>query len=291
MINSIWRYLWETILDPETTFLEEINRAIEKGELVLPTLPEVALQVQDAMQKNDVALNEISDIIAADSALSARIMKIANSPIYRGRVAISSLPQAVSRLGIKNVRTLVCSFVMQQMFQSTNEGLDHLFREAWESSVQIAAISKVLAQQVSHLDAEQAMLAGLIHNLGVLPIITFSEEQNELMLNSVDLASFAEKHSPEIGTRITESWGFCKSLVDAVSQSGDFYRDHQEKANYADLVIVARLQNAANIDHPLAEIDWNNVPAFRKIGMDPEISIVDIEGVAEQLDEVQELFN
>ena len=278
-------------MDPEITFLEEITCAIEKGELVLPTLPEVALQVQDAMEDDDVAIGAIAEIIAADSALSARIMKAANSPLYRGKVAINSLSQAVNRLGIKTVRSLVSSLVMQQMFQSTSEGLDDLFRQVWASSVQVAAISKVLAQQVSHLDAEQAMLAGLIHNLGVLPIITFSEERHDLVPNGVDLASLVEKHSPELGVRITESWGFSKSLVDAVSQSGDVHRDHQGKADYADLVIVARLQSAANGDHPLAEIDWNEVPAFQKIGMNPEISIIGIEGVAEQVDEVGELFN
>ena len=180
---------------------------------------------------------------------------------------------------------------MQQMFQSTSEGLDDLFRQAWASSVQVAAISKVLAQQVSHLDVEQAMLAGLIHNLGVLPIITFSEERHEMVPDGVDLALLVEKHSPELGVRITESWGFCKSLVEAVSQSGDVHRDHQGEADYADVVIVARLQSAANGDHPLAEIDWNDVPAFHKIGMNPEISIIGIEGVAEQVDEVGALFN
>ena len=73
-------------MDPEITFLEEINCAIEKGELVLPTLPEVALQVQDAMEDDDVAIGAIAEIIAADSALSARIMKAANSHFIEARL-------------------------------------------------------------------------------------------------------------------------------------------------------------------------------------------------------------
>lgn len=276
---------------PENIFLEEINRAIDSGALVLPTLPEVALHVQEAIDREDIAINQIAEIIASDSALSAHIIKVANSPIYRGRVEINSLQMAVGRIGTRQMRSMVISLVIKQMFQSTTEGLDDYFHKAWASSVAVAAISKTLARQVSGLDPEQAMLAGLIHNLGTLPIVVFAEEHSELVPREIEFSTLVEMLSPSVGARITESWGFPRSLIDVASQAHDIYRDNQGPADYVDVVIVACLQHAADSDHPLADVDWLAVPAFNKVGLDPEISFVEIEGVAEHLEKVQGMFN
>ena len=275
----------------DTIFLGEINAAIDSGKLVLPTLPEVALQVRHAIEHDDMSINKIAHIIADDAALSARVIKIANSPLYRGRVGINSLPMAIGRIGISQMRTLVISLVMKQMFQSTTASLDDYFHKAWATSLQVAAISKILVQQLGSLDPEQAMLAGLIHNLGALPIIVFAEEQPELVPRGTDINALVERLSPSIGARLTESWGFPRSLVDVVSNAHDIYRDNKDAVDYVDVVIVARLQHFANADHPLSAVDWQDVPAFRKIEQDPESSILEIEGVAEQLGEVRGLFS
>lgn len=276
--------------DEDTIFFEEINAAIDSGKLVLPTLPEVALQVKNAIENEDMSINKIAHIIADDAALSARIIKVANSPLYRGRVGINSLPMAVGRIGISQMRTLVISLVMKQMFQSTTASLDDYFHKAWATSLQVAAISKILVQQLGSLDPEQAMLAGLIHNLGALPIVVFAEEQSAPVPREADFNALVERLSPSIGARLTESWGFPRSLVDVVSNAHDIYRDNQGAVDYVDVVIVARLQHFANADHPLSAVDWEDVPAFRKLGLDPETSFLESEGVAEQLGEVRGLF-
>lgn len=165
----------------ENQFLETLNEAIDKNRLTLPTLPEVALKVRDAVENEQSSANQIAEIIASDAALSARLLQVANSPLYRGRVTIDNLQMAVARLGVRLVRSLVVSLIMQQIFQATNDLLDAKFRQVWEESVQIAAISRVLASNVDHLDKEQAMLAGLIHNIGALPVLAMAESHEELL--------------------------------------------------------------------------------------------------------------
>jgi HD-like signal output (HDOD) protein len=108
----------------ENAFLEELYQAIDERCLTLPTLPEVALRVRDAVEREDSSANQIANIVATDAALSARLLQVANSPLYRGRDPIDNLQIAVARLGIRLVRSLVVSLIMQQIFQATNDLLD-----------------------------------------------------------------------------------------------------------------------------------------------------------------------
>ena len=140
----------------------------------------MALRIRDAVEQDSSTAQQIADMVATDAALSARLLQVANSPLYRGRVPIENIQMAVTRLGQKLVRSLVVSLAMRQIFQATSDTLDTRLRAIWEESVQVAAISRALAQTVG-LNREQAMLAGLIHNLGSLPILTMADSFPELM--------------------------------------------------------------------------------------------------------------
>ncbi|MEX0614476.1 MAG: HDOD domain-containing protein, partial [Methylophaga sp.] len=145
------------------------------GKLLLPTLPEVALKVREVVNNQDVTAAQLADIIVTDSALSARLLKVANSALYRGRVPVESVQTAVTRLGLQMVRNLVTSLVMEQMFKPTSRLLEKRMRELWEHSTEVAAISQVIASKQPGIKTDEAMLAGLIHNIGVLPILMRAE--------------------------------------------------------------------------------------------------------------------
>ncbi len=274
----------------ESAFLDSIFKAIDEHRLTLPTLPEVALRVRDAVESEDSTAQQIAKIVATDAALSARLLQVANSPLYRGRNPIDNLQMAVARLGTRLVRSLVVSLIMQQIFQATCDILDKRFRQLWEESVQIAAISRVLAQNIKHLDREQAMLAGLIHNIGALPVLTMAEHSPELISDQEELDRVIEALSPKIGKRILEDWDFPESLIKVPAHFQDLGYDGGTQADYVDVVLVARLQTALGNDHSLDNEDWGTIPAFAKVGLEPEINVVDIEGVEEEVKEVEVMF-
>ncbi|RDH88425.1 MAG: histidine kinase [endosymbiont of Escarpia spicata] len=274
----------------ENAFLDSIFKAIDEHKLTLPTLPEVALRVRDAVESEDSTAQQIAKIVATDAALSARLLQVANSPLYRGRNPIDNLQMAVARLGTRLVRSLVVSLIMQQIFQATCDILDKRFRQLWEESVQIAAISRVLAQNLKHLDREQAMLAGLIHNIGALPVLTMAEHSPELISDQEELDRVIEALSPRIGKRILEDWDFPESLIKVPAHFQDLGYDGGTQADYVDVVLVARLQTALGNDHSLTNEDWGLIPAFAKVGLEPEINVVDIEGVEEEVKEVEVMF-
>ena len=270
----------------EQEFLQQLQDAIRHNRITLPTLPEVALRVRDEVDKDSATTQKVSQTIATDAAVSARLLQVANSPLYRGRVAIDNIQMAVTRLGTKLVRSLVVSLAMKQIFQATSDALDKRLRALWEDSVQIAAISRVLAQSQPQLEKEQAMLAGLIHSIGSLPILTMAESFDELMADTEKLDQFVEHLSPIIGKQILETWDFPETLVLVPENYRNYSYDGGPQADYVDVVQVARLQVLGD-QSGLSDAELLQIPAFRKLGMEPEIEEINIEGVAEDIEEVK----
>lgn len=268
----------------------EIRAEIESNKIQLPTLPEVALKVRDAVESENTDAGKIAAMVAHDAALSARLLQVANSPLYRGRVEIDSIQQAVARLGLKMVRSLVVSLAMKQIFQATSDALDRQFRRIWDDSLQVAAISRVLANQVPELENEQAMLGGLIHNIGALPILTKIDQRWGWEADEGLITDLVAELAPELGARILNHWNFAESLRDIPTACHDLAYDPGPFPTYADIVLVARLQHLASSAAPSAHADWSRVPAFAKIGMDTEVVIIDMQGPAEQIAEVRSML-
>ncbi|OZB34049.1 MAG: histidine kinase [Pseudomonas sp. 34-62-33] len=251
---------------------QELIQAIENDELVLPTLPEVALRVREAAEDPDVGIPQISKVIGNDAALTARIIKVVNSPLLRSNKEITDLQMAVSRLGINYTCNLATGLAMEQMFQATSDVVDRKMREVWNKSTEIAGICHVLCRHYTRLMPDQATLAGLVHQIGVLPILTYAEEHNELLADSISLNHVIEQIHPIIGDKILRTWEFPEPIAIVPSQYLDFTRD-SAKVDYVDIVQVATLQSYLGSEHPYTQLDWSKVPAFAKLGLDPQVDM------------------
>ena len=251
---------------------QELIHAIENDELVLPTLPEVALRVREAVEDPGVGIPQISKVIGNDAALTARIIKVVNSPLLRSNKEITDLQMAVSRLGINYTCNLATGLAMEQMFQATSDVVDRKMREVWNKSTEIAGICHVLCRHYTRLMPDQATLAGLVHQIGVLPILTYAEEHNELLADSISLNHVIEQIHPIIGDKILRTWEFPEPIAIVPSQYLDFTRD-SAKVDYVDIVQVATLQSYLGSEHPYTQLDWSKVPAFSKLGLDPQVDM------------------
>lgn len=250
----------------------ELIQAIENDELVLPTLPEVALRVREAAEDPDISIQALSKVIGNDAALSARIIKVVNSPLLRTSREITDLQTAIGRLGINYTCNLAVGLAMEQMFQATSDVVDRKMREVWNKSTEIAGICHVLCKHYTRLMPDQAPLAGLVHQIGVLPILTYAEENDALLADSISLNHVIERIHPILGDRILSAWEFPEQIRQVPSQHLDFARD-SAKADYVDIVQVATLQSYLGSEHPYAQLDWNQVPAFTKLGLDPNLDM------------------
>ncbi len=271
------------------TIARELQEELDNATLVLPTLPEVALRVRDAVDDEDASLPDICEIIATDAALSARLVQVANSPLMRSARPIDNIDMAVNWLGLKLVREMVMSMVMEQLFQATSDVTDRKLRQVWEHSTTVAAISHALASQFTRLSPQQALLAGLIHDIGVLPILTKAEEHPELLADEAEFDRILHELHPRIGHVILKTWQFPEELAGVPMHHEDLSRNSAE-VDYADIVTVANLQSYLGTDHPLAQADWSTIPAFAKLGLSPEANVIEMESTAEDIEEAQRML-
>src|SRR5690606_18099638 len=99
----------------------DIVQAIKTDSLVLPTLPEVALRVREVAEDPEADIAQLAKVIGNDAALSARIVRVANSPLLRASRNIEDLKTALMRLGIEYTCNIATGLAMQQMFQATSD--------------------------------------------------------------------------------------------------------------------------------------------------------------------------
>lgn len=266
--------------------LNDLIDELEKGTLVLPSLPEVALKVRDTVDDASASIKELAKVIGTDAGLSARLIQISNSPLLRGTKKIESVDMAVARMGRIMVKNCINSIVVQQMFQPTTEVTDKLFREFWEHSTEVAAISQALAG-FARQKPDQAMLAGLVHDIGTLPIIKRAEDVRELLKNETLLREVIASLHTRIGTALLAKWDFPVEIIAVAREHEDIKRNKSSAADLVDVVIAANLQSYFGKKHPHAKVPWSEVPAFARLGIDTEISVIDMEETGASIKEMQ----
>ncbi|MBE7375876.1 HDOD domain-containing protein [Pseudomonas lopnurensis] len=270
-----------------STLAEKVQRelalAIENDELVLPTLPEVALRVREATEDPDISIPALSKVIGNDTALTARIIKVVNSPLLRTSREIDDLQMAISRLGINYTCNLATGLAMEQMFQATTDVVDRKMREVWNKSTEVAAISHVLCRHYTRLMPDQATLAGLVHQIGILPILTYAEEHGALLADSISLNHVIDKIHPLVGEKILRTWDFPDAIAAVAGHYTDFQRN-SATVDYVDIVQVATLQSHLGSSHPYTQLDWRQVPAFAKLGLDPSSLMQEDEDLSAAMD-------
>ncbi|AFJ02493.1 HD-GYP domain (HD superfamily hydrolase) [Methylophaga frappieri] len=264
---------------------------LDKGKLVLPTLPDVAIKVRDVVSDPDATSAQLADIIMTDAALSARLLKVANSPLYRGRIHVDSVQTAITRLGLKMVRNLVTGLVVEQVFRPTSKKLEKRARDLWQHSIEVSAISQVIASKQSNIKTDEAMLAGLIHAIGVLPILTRAEKDPELLDDESRLDMLIENLYPRIGAAILKSWEFSPNLITVAAEHANLNRNSgPEGPDLCDVVQVANLQSYFNTDKALDPQTRHRVLAFEKLGIDTGISVVELDENSAEYAEALAMF-
>src|SRR5476649_315159 len=264
--------------------LQALVTAIDNDDLVLPTLPEVALKIRQAAEDPDISISHLSKVIGRDTALSARLIKVVNSPLLRATQEVTDLHTAITRLGTNYSSNLAIGLVMEQIFHARSEVVELKMREVWRKSLEIAGVSYALCRKYTQLKPDQAALGGLVHQIGVLPILTYAEDHNELLSDPVSLNHVIDRIHPLLGDKLLRVWDFPEMLVKLPGQYLDFKRD-SGRVDYVDLVQIASLYCHKDSDHPLARIDVLSVPSFKKLGIDPEN-----EAMCRDLEESRSMF-
>lgn len=274
--------------DLAATIEAHITAALDDDQLDLPSLPEVALEIREVADSEHVSATSLSAVIAKDPGLAAQLVKIANSPMFRATRSIDDLSQAISRLGVDYSANLVTGLAMRQMFQATSEMVDSKLRSVWQRSTEVAAWSAIICKKYTSLRPDQATLAGLTHCIGVLPILGWVEENSHLVRDSMTLDKIIDSLHPTLGTMILRHWNFAEEIV-GVPEHYLSLNHQSAKADYVDLVSIANLLALRETEDPLLAGNWQQSPAFSRVGMNPDWEQMDELELASLLEEAQEV--
>mgnify|MGYP003625422421 FL=1 len=203
----------------ENALLTILVEKINNDTLVLPTLPAIALKVRRAADDPDINLNAMADVISQDPSLSARMIKISNSAYLGRSVKVISAQQAVTRIGLRQIKNISTALAMEQLFVSKNPIVKEYMSRIWADTIEIVASSmaalQVHTKQTKNraLNLDSMMLAALVHNIGVLPILTEAERHADVFANPTFLNVAIDKMAGKIGASIMTEWGFEPEFV------------------------------------------------------------------------------
>lgn len=266
---------------------------LKKGKVDLPGLPDTMIKIGDAIDSDSTSNNDIANLIQTDPALTARLISIVNSAAYGRSVKINSLSQAIGTLGRKRVRNLVFSSIVKNLFVSKSPFLKQHLTDLWQRSCKIAAISFVLADITPGLDPDRAMLCALMHDIGVIPIVTAANKQPDLKDDAEKFNLLLNEMKGEIGALTLRSWGLDSEIAEVASNANNWWRLGTALADYLDVILIARLHAAASDgvqgDYPILD----SIPAFQKLALGkltPHKSIAVLEDARQKIEELESLL-
>ncbi|HEC12380.1 MAG TPA: HDOD domain-containing protein [Acidiferrobacteraceae bacterium] len=277
----------------ENQVFNQIYHEYMNDALILPGIPDIALRVREVTQDPRNGIDVVAKVVQMDPALTARLIQVANSPFYRGQDPIDNCRAAITRLGLHVIRNLVMNFSLHNVFRTQSSLLKKRMAELWEHSSRVAAISYVLAGHSPGFDANHAMLAGLVHDIGVLPVISHVEAFPELASNPEDLDKAIEALRPQVGAMVLRKWRFGSDLVQVALEAEDWDRDPDTQPDYCDIVLMAQLHSFIGIPHMHEYPHVNTVPAFHKLllgELSPQMSLAILEEAAEDVAEALQLL-
>ena len=240
----------------------DVISALNADKLDLPVLPDMALKIRNLIDDPDSSVGQFVQLISNDLTISLYLIKTANSAaLSRGR-PVSNLHDAIPRLGYRLLFSMVLTITMTKLFQASNPLIGRKLKELWEHSRILAACCYVLAQQHKKLKPDQALLAGLVHDIGALPLYLYADRHHPEIQEEL-LDELIIQHSTVVGVKLLQSWNFPDEIVDVVSGNEDKkYFTPSGEADYVDVVAMANQLTTMSAD----TVTWANVEAAEALG-------------------------
>lgn len=264
---------------------DEMMALLAANRIVLPGIPEVAQQVRRAASDPNTSLAEIADIAAQDPALAAHLIKVSNAVALRRGEEVRTLRSAATRLGARLIAVTATSFAILQMVALSPRHATRL-RTVYQQSLDVGERCYALALRHPHLTPEDALLAGLVHAIGVPVILQYVRDKPKLQITTT-LEALTQEVQAAVGAELLRLWHFPAHIVTAVALHEDLHRGTAyEPADYGDLLIAAKLGLTRESDHIFAP---GTPPALARLGLGADSERQDAARNAPESGHVQEL--
>ena len=239
---------------------------MERNNLVLPAMPAWASKVLKMLDNLKVSHGKIAPAVTPDPVFVAQLLKTANGALFPRKPRVYSINASIARIGYEKLRNLIVSVSTDELPIIEKPALKKHLAEFRDHSREVAAICYVLAKSQKHLTQDHAMLAGLVHDIGRMPLLLYMEDKN-LPVDDGTIATVMRKYSGLAGERLLKLWEFPPELVEIPMAHENIQRETAgTRASYADVVTVANM-----LTRPNAKIiNWDDVSAIKRMGLDTD---------------------
>ena len=259
------------ISDPEAfAFVQALASELSTGKVELPSFPDIAMRVRQVLSDDLVSPEKVVRVVGSEPALAARLLQLANSAAlnFSGK-AVTDLRTAVARMGFNMVRSAAIAFAMSQLKKvDALKGLEAPLDALWRRSASVAAMSHAVARRLAKVNPDTALLAGLLHGIGQLYILTRTAKHPELFKNEAVYHNIVRDWHSSIAKALLENWDMAEEIVEAVGNYEDISRTHTGPTDLTDVLAVGYLI-ASYRDHPESiELNMEGVAACSRMQLD-----------------------
>jgi len=251
-------------------FVKELAAELSSGKIDMPGFPDIALRVRRALADEDVSADNVVRVVGSEPLLAAQLLRIANSAALNvsGRT-LTDLRTAVARLGFNMVRTAAITFAVTQLKKADAlKGLEQPLDTLWHRSAEVAAMSHVVARRLARVNPDTALLAGLLHGIGHLYILTRASRHPELFNDQAAYHAIVRDWHSSVAKAILENWEMAEEIVQAVSEYEDLNREHTGPADLCDVLMVSHLLVSYQEFPDSIELNMEGVSACRRLKLD-----------------------
>lgn len=227
--------------DEQTQFLQGLAEDLNAKNIALPSFPDAVINIRTALEDPTCTAERLAGLARTDPILVSRLLMSANSAFNnRAGIEIVDLDLAISRLGFEAVRNTAITLAVEQLFNAEqHEGLRDRLKELWTRSVDLASMNLVVARSTKNVNADNAYLCGLLHEVGKLYILTKAGEFPKFLGDSDSVDQVLSDWHPSVGRSILGAWGFPDEIAASVEGSGDSQNGSSAGASYAQVVEAA----------------------------------------------------
>ncbi len=279
--------------DAESRLSFQLYRDLNKDSKILPSLPDLALRIRRAIDDDVSDAKAVAKLVESDPAMAAKLLKAANSALYGGLSSVETCPAAVVRLGMDTTKQLVLSFALKEVFKSRDPVIQERMRVLWKHSAQIAAICFVLAREIKALKPEEALLIGLVHDVGTIAILNYIHKYPQLGKDEVALENTITRMRGELGAMILRKWKFTTTVIAGARDAENWTRNRIGEPDYTDLLIVAQVHELLRKKQLPTLPPMDQITAIQRVLGDeatPEKSLEILHQAKEQVDEMRSVL-
>jgi HD-like signal output (HDOD) protein len=264
----------------------------------IPSIPETLLRILKVIDDPKSGAGALAEVIAVDAPLSAKILRLANSPFYRCGSELADIKSCVAVLGFKAVRQVaVCVSIATSLLAACNRRRGRLdYRELWRHSVVAGAVARQLGIMAGEPELEEIFTAGLLHDLGKFVIVLHAPAtydriielrgRSRLPLVEVEQDMLGYDHTLA-GEAFGSAWRFPRTLTDSARRHHDRWRAVPDPDRATRLAALVSLADAYAHTLQAPRSDLGHEAGFVRSGPLLRITGLTAENIQERLPELE----